>query len=426
MSYAAGSLKLMQGSAEVGNSSLRALSAPLNLGGQARKIAYDVNLEGVIDLAELYPAAAGVLARSHPALVRRIESVDGRAPCTLSATGTIDGTSLRPPNDYVVAIDASGIDLAINGAPRKLAPKSGQVTIKPDRIELAKLTIAAAVPDGGYAMLNGIIEPAASLPRFHGFVVDLHQIRAEQWLPLVVDPSAIAATGSVGGTLTLDSDSQPGDKPQVNGMLTMGSGQIQFGFLRSPIDTMSATLTTDGKRLKVAIPAEQNEGQSVSMVPVVSHPSPAAHYTERPAALPAARKPLRARRSLGGYRRRLLPYPRRDGFAQGRRRYAQSPYAALPDSEPHRLEGLAYRPASRPARLRCPVQDARRRFQGPRRRFLYRQSPPRRRRDGYCCARPRPPPRCGPEHVGRPGSLQHRELARKQDSPDRRESRQRE
>src|SRR5216684_1399686 len=211
MSYAAGSLKLMQGSAEIGNSSLRALSATLNLGGQARKIAYDVNLEGVIDLAELYPAAAGVLARSQPALARRIASVDGRAPCTLSATGTIDGTSLPPPNEYVVAIDAGGIDLAINGAPSKLVLKGGQVTIKPGTIELAKLTIAAAVPDGGYAMLNGIIEPAASLPRFHGFVVDLHQIRAEQWLPLVVDPSAIAATGSVGGTLTLDSDSQPGD-----------------------------------------------------------------------------------------------------------------------------------------------------------------------------------------------------------------------
>lgn len=92
MSYAAGSLKLTQGSAEIGNSSLRTLSVTLNLGAKARKIAYDVNLQGVLDLAELYPAAAEVLARSQPALARRIEGVDGRAPCTLSATGTIDGT----------------------------------------------------------------------------------------------------------------------------------------------------------------------------------------------------------------------------------------------------------------------------------------------------------------------------------------------
>jgi len=276
MSYAAGSLKLTQGSAEIGNSSLRTFSVTLDLGAKARKIAYDVNLQGVFDLAELYPAAADVLVRSEPVLARRIQSVDGRAPCTLSATGTIDGTSLPLPNDYAVAIDASGIDLTINGAPSKLALKSGQVTIKPGTLELAKLTIVAAALDGGYAMLNGIIEKAASLPRFHGFVVDLHQIRAEQWLPLVLNPSAIAATGPVGGTLTLDSDSQPGDKPQVNGMLTMGSGQIQFGFLRSPIDTMSATLTTDGKRLKVAIPAGQLEGQPVDLsllVTDLAHPA---------------------------------------------------------------------------------------------------------------------------------------------------------
>jgi hypothetical protein len=276
MSYAAGSLKLTQGSAAIGNSSLRTLSATVNLGAQPRKIAYDVNLQGVIDLAELYPAAADVLVRAQPALARRIESVGGRAPCTLSATGTTAVTSFTPPSKYVAAIDTSGIDLAIKGAPSKLALKSGQFILKPGTIEFAKLTIAAAVPDGGYAMLNGIIEPAASLPRFHGLVADLHQIRAEQWLPLVVDPSAIAATGPVGGTLTLDSNSQPGDKLQVNGMLTMGSGQIQFGFLRSPIDTMSATLTTDGKRLKVAIPAGQLEGQPVDLSLLVSdlaHPA---------------------------------------------------------------------------------------------------------------------------------------------------------
>jgi hypothetical protein len=56
----------------------------------------------------------------------------------------------------------------------------------------------------------------------------------------------------------------------------MGSGQIQFGFLRSPIDTMSATLTTDGKRLKVAIPAGQLEGQPVDLsllVTDLAHPA---------------------------------------------------------------------------------------------------------------------------------------------------------
>jgi hypothetical protein len=276
MSYAAGSLKLTQGSAEIGNSSLRTLRATLDLGAQARRIGYDVNLQGVIDLAELYPAAADILARRQPALAHRIASIDGRAPCSLSATGTIGGTSLPLPNEYAVAIDTSGIDLAIKGAPSKLALKSGQVIVKPGTIELAKVTIAPAVPDGGYAMLNGIIEPAAGLPRFHGFVVDLHQMEAERWIPLVVDPADIAATGPVGGTLTVDSDSQPGDKPQISGMLIMGSGQIQFGFLRSPIDTISATLTTDGKRLKVAIPAGKLEGQPVDLsllVTDLAHPA---------------------------------------------------------------------------------------------------------------------------------------------------------
>jgi len=89
--------------------------------------------------------------------------------------------------------------------------------------------------------------------------VELHGVEAAKWLPLAVDPEQLAAKGRVGGRLVLDSQAATA-MPKVTGKLTLGPGELQLGFLRSPMTLESATLTFDGKGLALDLPSSRLEG----------------------------------------------------------------------------------------------------------------------------------------------------------------------
>jgi hypothetical protein len=79
----------------------------------------------------------------------------------------------------------------------------------------------------------------------------------------------------VGGVLTANSAPGRNAFPVVTGKLTLGTGHLQLGFLRSPIVTRAATLTLDGKGLTLNIPGAKIEDQPLNFrlgVADLAHP----------------------------------------------------------------------------------------------------------------------------------------------------------
>ena len=62
------------------------------------------------------------------------------------------------------------------------------------------------MPQSGNAVLNGTIVTEQSHPIFQDFTADLHEIRIETWLPLILKPKQFGAEGAVGGRLTAQSN----------------------------------------------------------------------------------------------------------------------------------------------------------------------------------------------------------------------------
>jgi hypothetical protein len=122
------------------------------------------------------------------------------------------------------------------------------------------------MPQSGNAVLNGTIITEQSHPIFQDFTAELHEIRIETWLPLILKPKQFGADGAVGGRLTAQSNEKnSGGFPIVTGKLTMGPGDLRLGFLRSPIAASSMTVLLDGKGMKLDLPSGQLEGHPLSL-----------------------------------------------------------------------------------------------------------------------------------------------------------------
>jgi hypothetical protein len=263
ISYAKHRLTVSQGSATLGRSSFENANVELDFSPGQRALRYKVGLRGRLDLGELYPAARRLFpALGRAVAAKQIERLSGTAPVQLSASGTFDPDAPAPPANYRIQVDTSGFNVAAKGLPQAIALVGGTATLTPGAIELAHVSAASASRPGAPAnvVLDGQFAFKAAVVKPRRLTVELHQIEAQQWLPLLISPDDIAVRGPIGGSLTIVGDSRRPDGLRAQGRLTMGGGEIHFGFLRAPIVAQSATLTFDGRGLLLAIMGAKLEG----------------------------------------------------------------------------------------------------------------------------------------------------------------------
>ncbi|HEY2524392.1 MAG TPA: AsmA-like C-terminal domain-containing protein [Candidatus Binataceae bacterium] len=254
IAYAKGRVTLSQGSAALGNSSFPRLSGSADFRSGHRRVRYQVKVAGTLNLDELYPVALQL----SPALAARaaghIDGMSGNAPVQISGSGALDTEAPAPPATYRVKIDTSAIRLTDKDLPQPIALVGGSVTVSPGIIEMSRMMAAVAKPKvPGEVTLTGSLTFNRGRIGLRQIAVELHQIEVEQWLPLVVDPQDLAARGPLGGTLTIVREPSRPQGIRANGLLTMGAGQVQLGFLRAPIVAESATLSLDGRGMLLAI-----------------------------------------------------------------------------------------------------------------------------------------------------------------------------
>ncbi len=261
--YAGRVVKLRQGSAALGKSTLTGVTAEVNLGRAPKVISYKLRSKGVLDADDLYPALAGAVAANAPDFAEHIARVSGASSFDVAASGTIANMNWSAPADYRLKLSPRSVEIAIKDAPSAIAVNGGSLELRPDAVQINQLIAAVATPGGGKATFNGTIVAARPHPIFRNFVADFSAFRTETWLPPMIDPRQIDAQGPISGRLTAQTDANHPAVPQITGDLTMGPGQLQFSFLRSPISVKSMKVVLDGRGLKVDIPNGQLEGHPV-------------------------------------------------------------------------------------------------------------------------------------------------------------------
>jgi AsmA-like protein len=275
IAYAGGLVTLTQGSAGLGKSTLMGITAEVNLKRAPALISYKLRSKGVLDTGELYPALTPAIAISEPDLAARIAGVSGTSAIEIDSSGKIAGMKWSAPGDYTLKISPARVELAIKGAPSAIAITGGNLKLQPGAVEINQLIAALSTPRGGTATLDGTIVAAQPHPIFRNFVAEFRGFRAETWLPLMLDARQVSAQGPVSGRLTAQSDAKHLAVPLITGRLTMGPGELRFGFLRSPIAVQSMTVALDGQGMKVVVPSGILEGSPVNLTIAMaefSHP----------------------------------------------------------------------------------------------------------------------------------------------------------
>ncbi|MGH7838580.1 MAG: AsmA-like C-terminal domain-containing protein, partial [Candidatus Binataceae bacterium] len=277
LDYAVGALKLTQGSFAIGKSRFGGLEADLDLSRAPAVSSYKIKLNGDLDLTELYPAAADALRAASVAIADNVTHLGGRASMVLTASGDSTNLEWRAPRDYLATLDLSHATLGAKSVPAEIVFAQGGVALTPGVVTVDHVRLLPDGVKGGQVTLNGTLQPRPGIPLLHDFSAELHQIVLAQWLPRFVDASDLAADGLISGVLTANSGPGHDPFPLVTGKLTLGAGQIQFGFLRSPmIVSRAATLLLDGKGLTLDLPGAKLEGSRLDFrltVADLAHPA---------------------------------------------------------------------------------------------------------------------------------------------------------
>jgi hypothetical protein len=276
ISYAGAVIRLTQGSAKIGNSTVDAASLHADLRKAPDHLPYAAKFAGDLDVSELYPAAAAILRRVQPRALAKIEGVSGHVPVDLNFVGDLRALALTNPERYRARFDLKNLQASIKGAPSAIALQSGTATLQPQGLQIDQVVAIFVGQQGGKVVLNGRLDTRPVFPTPRQFSVELRSIPSDQWLPLLFDPDDLSAKGPIAGHLQIDADLANVNKPIITGKLSLGPGEVQLGFLRSPIMTDSATLLLDGKGMEVSMPSSRIEGSPIQLkftVPELARPT---------------------------------------------------------------------------------------------------------------------------------------------------------
>jgi hypothetical protein len=269
--FAKRTLSLLQGSAKVGNSELHDIEAKIDLTKKLDAVPYKVSMQGDLDLAELRPATMKLLDQFNVHERDRLQAVQGLLDVDLNASGTLRKNQPTRPEKYLVQIEPRSVTVGFRGAPGPIGLASGMIILRPETITLKKVSARAT---GGTADFDGELQIGKVGVRTNGLRIEMHQMPIDRWLEGLVDPDDFSATGNVGGAVVITGD--PAKGFLANGKLTLQSGRVGFGFLRSPIFVHPAIMTIRDRTLAVSMPAAELEKSPIDFnisVPDLSHPS---------------------------------------------------------------------------------------------------------------------------------------------------------
>lgn len=259
--FGSGSLELSQGSGQVGNSSIRDLAFVGDFRDFPRRLPYRLDARGDADLSQLY-ATVSRLAKGFDN--QKIESISGIANFRLQAFGNLVNFEWSQPSNYLLRLGTDNTQLKISGAPTEIAITDGRVTLQPGYVQIANLEIAPVAPEHGRIVLNGGISLSPGPAVLRDVTAKLHAMQLSRWLPLIVPPKSVSASGAVDGSLAANGP-LANQGLIITGGLTVTGAQLTLGFLRSPIIAGTATVGFDGSGAKVTIPTGEFEGSPVNL-----------------------------------------------------------------------------------------------------------------------------------------------------------------
>ena len=262
------SLRLRQGSAEFAGAKVERLTATFDLSQLPNAVSYKLSAAGVVDVGKFYSVAVPSLPKP---MVARLDGLGGYSRFDLNASGMFSSSGWQAPRDYLVVLAPRNVEVDAKGAPRPLLFTSGTLAVDARGFKFDSLVTEVASkdgvadPDAGSAVVRGSVEPERSGLRFNKLAVDVHQVSAARWLPLVVSPEDLSIDGSVGGTVQLNGTAAPASKLQVSGHLTLGRAQIKAAFLRVPLAVDSVSIVVSGRHARASIPAANLNGDPLRL-----------------------------------------------------------------------------------------------------------------------------------------------------------------
>jgi hypothetical protein len=261
LQYAGGVITARQGSARLGGSRLSDITTRLEVAGGLRRIPYRIAFKADADVAELY--AAGKLAMKTLKIEarKRLTSVAGRIGITLSAQGILTPDNPAPPPIYQVRIEPNRLVLKLKGTPAPVEFRRGAIAVAAGELTIDHVALAIS---GGDGTVNGVFGFDRNGVKVRNATIDLHQMQAGPWLALLVDPTDLQIVGPIGGKLTLRADPARHADPLASGRFVLNKGEVNFGFMRSPMLVQGATFSFDKHTMKVAMPATTLEGQPLT------------------------------------------------------------------------------------------------------------------------------------------------------------------
>ena len=252
--FAKQTLSLLQGSLKIGNSEVHDIGARIDLSQGLDEVPYQISMKGDLDLAELRPATVKLLDSLNVHERDRLTAVTGTAHVDLDASGKLRKNLPTRPEKYLVKIEPHSVTVGFRGAPGPIGVASGTIIVQPEMIRLEKVSARAT---GGTADFDGELRIGKAGMQTRGLRIDMPQMPIERWLEGLVDPDDFSAEGNVGGEIVITGDLQNGFL--ANGKITLLSGRVQFGFLRSPIFVHPAIVTIRDRTLVVSMPAAELE-----------------------------------------------------------------------------------------------------------------------------------------------------------------------
>jgi len=258
--YRRGSIQITQGSAVLGQSSFSEINGQARVAHAPRWLPYSVRFKSILDFGELYTFAAPMLKQRAPQISGRIENIQGSGALWMQASGSLKDLAWSEPHDYRAVLEPNRIQFGIKGIPQRLGLVTGKVIVTRGQVQIDNLLAAPSNHNGGDVLLNGTVVTGAASPIVHHLTVELHQLRADQWVPLLVSRDDLSVDGELGGKLTANSDPSGDWPPVITGVVTLSHGQVQPGFMRSPMIVSTGSLSLDGKGLVFNLPAALLEG----------------------------------------------------------------------------------------------------------------------------------------------------------------------
>ena len=259
--YSKATLTATQGTASVGSSTLSDISARADFSHGFNRVPYDFSFRSDADTGELFRAAQ-TLADSLQLNGRdQVVKARGRLNVDAKASGVFTYERFEPPSDYEVTVEANRFQFEVKDTPGPVELRRGVIVAVPRSVRIDRLDIATT---GGDGFVDGDFKIDGGKMTVHQLTVEMHQMPAGLWLPLVVPPDNIKLEGGVGGKIVVKSDPLDPKLFLIDGKLVVGQGKLSFAFLRAPIEFQAATFNFQRRSMVLALPAASLEGGAMN------------------------------------------------------------------------------------------------------------------------------------------------------------------